>query len=44
MRRYNFCRVHETLGTTPAIAIGIADRAWSIGELIDAALAAVRPG
>jgi IS1 family transposase len=40
---YNFCRVHETLRTTPAIAIGIADHVWSIGELIDAALTAVPP-
>jgi hypothetical protein len=38
---YNFCRVHETLRTTPAIALGITDHAWSIGELIDAALKAV---
>jgi IS1 family transposase len=40
---YNFCRVHETLGTTPAIALGITDHVWSIGELIDAALTAVPP-
>ncbi len=40
---YNFCRVHETLGTTPAVALGITDHVWSIGELIDAALAAVPP-
>jgi IS1 family transposase len=38
---YNFCRVHETLRTTPAVALGITDHVWSIGELIDAALAAV---
>jgi hypothetical protein len=36
---YNFCRIHETLQTTPAIALGITDHVWSIGELIDAALA-----
>jgi len=36
---YNLCRVHEALKATPAKAIGIADRAWSIGNLIDAALA-----
>src|SRR5207244_13431153 len=40
---YNLCRVHETLRTTPAIALGIADRVWSIGELIDVALTAVPP-
>jgi hypothetical protein len=37
---YNFCRVHETLRTTPAVSLGIADHVWSIGELVDAALAA----
>lgn len=42
---YNFCRVHEALTlsakhqATPAMAIGIADHVWSIGELLDAALA-----
>jgi IS1 family transposase len=38
---YNLCRVHESLRSTPAQALGIADHAWSIGELIDAALATV---
>lgn len=23
---YNFCRVHRTLGTTPTMAAGLADR------------------
>jgi hypothetical protein len=36
---YNLCRAHEALRTTPAKALGVVDRAWSIGELIDAALA-----
>jgi IS1 family transposase len=36
---YNLCRVHESLRTTPAVQLGIADHAWSLGELIDAALA-----
>ncbi len=36
---YNLCRVHEALRTTPAKAIGVADRAWTIGQLLDAALA-----
>ena len=36
---FNPCRVHETLRTTPAVQIGIADHVWSIGELLDAALA-----
>jgi hypothetical protein len=36
---YNLCRVHEVLRSTPALALGIADRVWTIGNLIDAALA-----
>jgi IS1 family transposase len=42
---YNLCRVHESLSPsmrnqrTPAMACGLTDRAWSLGELIDAALA-----
>jgi IS1 family transposase len=35
---YNLCRVHEALKTTPAVALGIADRVWTIGDLIDAVL------
>jgi hypothetical protein len=35
---YNFVRVHETLKTTPAVALGVADHPWSIGELIESAL------
>lgn len=31
---YNFCRVHKTLGTTPAVAAGIADHVWKLDELI----------
>ena len=37
---YNFCRMHSTLGTTPAVATGLADEphdcAWIV-ELIDKA-------
>src|SRR5580704_13795185 len=40
---YNLCRVHETLRSTPAMALGIADRVWTIGDLLDAALAAMPP-
>lgn len=36
---YNMCRVHEALRTTPAVALGITERVWSIGDLLDAALA-----
>lgn len=38
---FNMCRVHEAHRQTPAMAIGIADHVWSIGELIDAALSQV---
>ena len=37
---YNLCRTHEALRMTPAMAPGITDRVWSIGDLIEAALAA----
>jgi IS1 family transposase len=36
---YNMCRAHEALRTTPAVALGIADRVWALGDLLDAALA-----
>src|SRR5579859_3844110 len=31
---YNFCRVHQSLGTTPAVAAGVAEHVWKIEELI----------
>jgi hypothetical protein len=31
---YNFCRVHKTLGTTPAVAAGVSDHVWKLDELI----------
>ena len=37
---YNFCRVHGSLKTTPTMALGITDHVWSIGELLDATMAA----
>ena len=36
---YNLCRVHESLRSTPAMALGIAERVWTIGDLLHAALA-----
>lgn len=37
---YNFCRKHETLkGRTPAMAGKLADKAWSIEELLAATVA-----
>jgi IS1 family transposase len=40
---YNWCRVHEALDNTPAVALGLADRPWSIGDLLDAALSVAPP-
>jgi len=34
---YNLCRVHESLRTTPAMALGVTDHIWSVGELIHTA-------
>jgi IS1 family transposase len=42
---YNLCRVHEALTpsakhqNTPAMALGLTTQPWSLGELLDAALA-----
>ena len=32
---YNYCRVHMTLKTTPAVAAGLADKPWSVLELLE---------
>ena len=34
---YNFVRVHKSLRCTPAMAGGVTDAVWSIGDLVDAA-------
>ena len=34
---YNWCRVHETIKQTPAVASGLADKAWTISELLQQA-------
>lgn len=39
LAHFNLCRVHEAPRITPAIAMGITDHIWTIGELIDAATA-----
>jgi hypothetical protein len=36
---YNLCRVHESLRSTPAMALGVADRVWTVADLLEAALA-----
>ena len=35
---YNLCRVHEALRVTPAMQLGVTDYAWTISELVTAAL------
>ena len=32
---YNFCRVHSTIKTTPAVAAGLTDKIWSVERLLD---------
>lgn len=32
---YNFCRVHKTLKTTPAIAAGVETKVWGLTNLIE---------
>lgn len=42
---YNWCRVHGTLKRTPAMAAGLADRPWTVEELLEkACLGASNPG
>jgi IS1 family transposase len=36
---YNLVRKHEALKATPAMTLGIAGKAWTFGDLLDAALA-----
>jgi transposase-like protein/IS1 family transposase len=33
---YNYCRKHETLRTTPAVAAGLTDHVWTVVELLEA--------
>lgn len=30
---YNYCRIHSSLKTTPAIAAGLTDRVWTVRDL-----------
>ena len=31
---YNFCRIHQTLRITPAMAAGVSDHVWDISEIV----------
>jgi hypothetical protein len=33
--RYNFVRVHKTLGMMPTMAAGVSDRLWTLEELVE---------
>ena len=32
---YNFCRIHKTLRVTPAMAAGVTEKLWSMGDVVD---------
>jgi len=36
---YNFCRVHQTVKATPAMAAGLTDHIWDLKELVKSGLA-----
>ena len=31
---YNFVRIHQTLRVTPAMAAGVSERLWEIGDIV----------
>jgi len=31
---YNFVRIHKTLRVTPAMAAGVTDKLWEIGDVV----------
>ena len=31
---YNYCRVHQTLRVTPAMAAGITDHLWEVSDMV----------
>ncbi len=35
---FNFCRVHSAHGQTPAQAVGLSEKAWTINELLESAI------
>jgi IS1 family transposase len=40
---YNFVKMHKTLKMTPAMAAGVSDRLWSMGDVVDLIEAAEAP-
>lgn len=41
---YNFCRIHQTLRVTPAMAAGLSDHVWTLEQLVARAEAGALPG
>lgn len=35
MMHYNFCRIHQTLRVTPAMAAGVCSKVWEIEDLVN---------
>ena|ERR1700731_2158449 len=33
---YNFCRIHKSLRITPAMVVGVTDKIWAMGEVLEA--------
>jgi hypothetical protein len=31
---YNFCRIHQTLGVTPAMTAGVTDKLWELTDVV----------
>jgi hypothetical protein len=31
---YNFCRIHQSLGCTPAMEAGISKKVWEISDIV----------
>jgi len=40
---YNYAQEHGTLKTTPAVAANLADRQWTVAELIERTASYVKP-
>jgi IS1 family transposase len=40
---YNFVRIHKSLKATPAMAAGVTDRLWEIGDIVDVVEAFEQP-
>ncbi len=32
---YNFCRIHQTLRVTPAMAAGVSTRVWELADIVN---------